>query len=71
MPGGIYTYITGYAKLRITGVSIEKFINKVQSSDIILFDIKRNKYKELTFKVNRCDLEKLKGFQRNYTLIWK
>jgi len=60
MPGGIYTYITGYAKLRITGVSIEKFINKVQSSDIILFDIKRNKYKELTFKVNRCDLEKIK-----------
>lgn len=60
MPKEILRYFEGYAKLKLTGLSIEKFINKVQSSDIILLNIKRNKYREVTLEVNRCDLGKVK-----------
>ncbi|MDI6601706.1 MAG: sporulation protein YqfD [Thermoanaerobacteraceae bacterium] len=60
MPGEIFRYIAGHARLKVIGLSIEKFINRAQSSDIILLDIKRNKYREVTFRVNRYDTEKVK-----------
>ncbi len=59
MPQGILRYIAGHASLKLTGLSIEKFINKAQSGDIILLNIKRNKYREVTLEVNRCDMEKV------------
>ena len=60
----ILNYFTGYVKIKVEGLFLERFINICVSKKILLMDIKREKSTIMYAKVGIADYKKLKQVAR-------
>ena len=60
----ILNYFTGYVKIKVEGLFLERFINICVSKKILLMDIKREKSTIMYANVGIADYKKLKQVAR-------
>ncbi|MGG0716444.1 sporulation protein YqfD [Robertmurraya massiliosenegalensis] len=60
----IYFY-WGIVTIKVTGNGLERFLNRLTTNGILIWDVKKHGYEAMTFKMSLKDIKKLKSVVKN------